>query len=75
MPEIKSKCTGGYSHEDREYGYQINYYSEIIDGEILDTEVCLDPDNYPGVHICMIAGSDIDSFDKEFSALIEKYRI
>ena len=75
MPEVKTIHTSGFSFEHKDYGYEIGYYSEKIDGELLDTEVCLDPDNSNGVHICTIAGKDILEFDKEFTALINKYRI
>jgi len=77
MPEVKTKVTGGYSYDtnNKEYNYQVNYYSEVIDGEKFDTEVCIDPDDQPGIHLCVISGKDIEEFDKEFSALITKYRI
>ena len=48
---------------------------KVIDGNKFDTEVCIEPNEEKGVSLCMIAGSDIDAFDKELTELLEKYRI
>jgi hypothetical protein len=50
MADFEPKYTAGFSYEHKEYGYTIGYYSEVFrneyeDEEILDTEVCIEPDN------------------------------
>ncbi len=75
MTEPASKYTAGFSYENSTMGYQLGFYSEVFDGKLYDTEVCIDPDESNGVSLCMISGDNIEEFDKEFTALITKYRI
>lgn len=71
MADVKQTYQQGYSDDKMTVGY----YSETIDGVKGDTEICIDPNEGNGVTLCTIAGSDIESFDKELTELLEKYRI
>lgn len=52
------------------YLHTVEYTSDVFDGQKLDTQVRLN-----GQYLCVIAGSDIDKFHRELTALIDKYRI
>ena len=58
--------------------FQILFRSDYEAGEILDTEVRIFPAYNSAkkeMPICVIAGSEIDNFIKEFVSLIDKYHI
>jgi hypothetical protein len=54
----------------------VYYVSEVIDGEVLDTEVFIGGE-YPGngVSLCSIAGESIDAFHEKLEALVNEYKI
>jgi hypothetical protein len=54
--------------------FQLVLNSDVYNGEYLDTEVKILP-AFGKESICVIAGNEIDSFVREFTALINKYKI
>jgi len=54
--------------------FQLVFNSDVYNGEKLDTTVNILP-SYSNPHICVIAGCDIQKFTKEFTELINKYKI
>ena len=54
--------------------FQLIFNSDLYNGEKLDTEVKILP-AYCEPAICVISGCDIENFTKEFTELINKYKI
>ena len=49
---------------------EIEFISDVCGIELLNTSVFLD-----GIHLCVIAGTDIQNFYDSFVDLMKKYRI
>ena len=49
---------------------EVEYVSEYIDGEKLDTKVAIN-----GQHLCCIAGSTVDEFHMLLTELIRTFKI
>lgn len=52
------------------YAHVVNFESDVYDGEVLDTEVCIG-DKF----LMCITGESIDAFTKDLKELFEKYAI